>query len=149
MLLMRSRHTIAFAWLMTALVSIAVPASAETDGDTAADAAVPESFRSRSGTYLVSYESELRPPVINRIHSWTIFIEDADGNPVTGARLSMTGGMPIHNHGLPTDPRMTRELGDGRYLFEGVRFHMNGAWELNLTIETDEASDVVVIPLTL
>lgn len=109
----------------------------------------PESFSSRSGNYSVSYDSELKPPVINRIHSWTLFIEDAEGNPLVGAQLSMTGGMPIHNHGLPTDPRMTRELGDGRYLFEGVRFHMNGAWELTLTIVANGSRDIVVIPLTL
>ena len=109
----------------------------------------PESYPSRSGNYTVSYDSELKPPLINRIHSWTVFIEDNDGNPLVGAQLSMTGGMPIHNHGLPTDPRMTEELGDGRYLFEGVRFHMNGAWELTLSIEANGSRDIVVIPLTL
>ena len=49
--------------------------------------------------------------------------------------------MPEHDHGLPTAPRVTRELEPGRYLLEGVRFHMGGRWELILQIETAGAAD--------
>ncbi len=40
-------------------------------------------------------------------------------------------------------------LGEGRYLIEGMRFHMAGYWEVVLGIETDAQSDEVVIPLEL
>jgi hypothetical protein len=57
--------------------------------------------------------------------------------------------MPEHDHGLPTAPAVTRNLGNGDYLVEGLRFHMNGYWELEFTITARGATDTVVIPLTL
>ena len=107
------------------------------------------SWLTRSGYYRISYESELEPIVINRIHSWIVHVETAAGEPVVGATITATGGMPLHNHGLPTDPKMTADLGDGRYRFEGFRFHMNGDWELLVTIDADGRRDTVIIPLTI
>jgi hypothetical protein len=103
----------------------------------------------RSGYYRVSFESQLEPIVINRIHRWVFHVETPSGLPVNGAVISVTGGMPLHNHGLPTEPRMTTELGDGNYIVEGMRFHMNGDWELTITVDVAGRRDTVVIPLTL
>jgi hypothetical protein len=108
-----------------------------------------DSWLSRSGYFRVSFESELDPIVINRIHTWTFQVTTPEGEPVLGAQMTATGGMPEHNHGLPTDPQMTAELGDGRYRFEGFRFHMNGDWELFVTIDVAGRRDTVVIPLTI
>lgn len=107
------------------------------------------SWLSRSGHFRVSYESDLQPIVINRMHSWVLIVADGDGVPVTGATLSIAGGMPAHDHGLPTSPQVTRELGPGRYLLEGLRFHMNGEWQIEIAIEAGELRDVAVIPLQL
>lgn len=103
----------------------------------------------RSGYYTVSFESELEPIVINRIHSWIFSVSTPDGAPVSGAKITLTGGMPEHNHGLPTAPKLTAEIGAGRYRVEGLRFHMNGAWLINVTIDVDGRRDTVVIPLTI
>lgn len=111
--------------------------------------AAGESWPTRSGYYRISYRSELAPIVINRIHAWIIHVETADGEPVNGATISVTGGMPLHNHGLPTAPRMTAALGDGDYRLDGLRFHMSGDWELTVTIDAAGGRDTVVIPLTL
>lgn len=108
-----------------------------------------DSWLTRSGYYRVNFSSELSPIVINRIHAWVFHLETPTGEPVTGATITVTGGMPLHNHGLPTDPRMTAELGGGDYRFEGVRFHMNGDWELLVTIDVDGRRDTVIIPLTI
>jgi hypothetical protein len=108
-----------------------------------------ESWLTRSGYYRISYRSDLEPLAINRIHSWTFHVETPDGKPVTGAVISVTGGMPLHNHGLPTDPAMTAETGDGNYVVEGFRFHMNGAWELFVTVDVDGKRDTAVLALTL
>lgn len=107
------------------------------------------SWLSRSGHFRVSYESDLQPIVINRMHSWVLIVADGDGVPVTGATLSIAGGMPAHDHGLPTSPQVARELGPGRYLLEGLRFHMNGEWQIEIAIEAGELRDVAVIPLQL
>lgn len=103
----------------------------------------------RSGYYSVSYTSELTPVTINTMHRWIFHIEDAAGEPVNNAKVSVTGGMPEHNHGLPTRPRMTDVLGDGDYVLDGMRFHMSGYWELTVTVEAGGRRDTVVIPLTI
>ena len=112
-------------------------------------AADEEGWLTRSGYYRLSFESELEPIVINTMHAWVFYVTSPEGVPVTGALLTASGGMPEHNHGLPTQPRMIAELGNGRYRFEGFRFHMNGAWELTVTVDVDGRRDTVVIPLTI
>jgi len=57
--------------------------------------------------------------------------------------------MPLHDHGLPTRPRVTEELGNGDYRLQGMRFHMTGAWEITLLIRAGETEDTVVISLKL
>lgn len=111
--------------------------------------AANDSWLSRAGKFRVSYTSKLQPIVINRIHSWVLHVETAAGETVENADISIDGGMPAHNHGLPTVPIMTRYLGDGDYLIEGMRFHMQGAWELYFTIHSGDLLDTVVIPLEL
>lgn len=108
-----------------------------------------QSWVTRSGDYRVSYTSLLVPLTINRIHNWVFHVEFAEGGVVHDATVSVTGGMPLHNHGLPTDPRMTQSLGDGDYVLEGMRFHMNGYWELTVTIDAGGRRDTVIIPLTI
>lgn len=103
---------------------------------------------SASGRFDVSYKSQLSPIAINQIHSWVVHIDAADGQPVTGAELAITGGMPEHNHGLATAPGFI-EQGNGYYLLEGIRFHMMGYWELELSIAANGVRDKVIIPLEL
>ena len=44
------------------------------------------------------------------------------------AAITVDGGMPQHGHGFPTRPRVTRDLDDGTYLLEGMKFSMTGWW---------------------
>lgn len=104
---------------------------------------------SRAGHFLVTVTSDLQPLAINTIHRWVVDVLTAEGAPVPSAEITIRGGMPAHDHGLPTRPEATRYLGEGRYLIEGMRFHMAGYWEVVLGIETDAQSDEVVIPLEL
>ena len=89
--------------------------------------------------------SEITPLDINRIHSWLLRLTDIQGRPVSNAQIELVGGMPEHDHGLPTQPQITAETEVGSYLLEGVRFHMPGNWQLDikltykLTYEPDTA----------
>lgn len=94
--------------------------------------------------YQVTLNSHLKSLQINKMHSWAVHIKDAQGKPVEQAEISVDGGMPQHNHGLPTAPRVTQNLGSGDYLLEGMRFNMGGWWELKLQITADNHSDTVV-----
>jgi len=104
---------------------------------------------STDGLYTVAWSSELEPLAINRLHRWTLTLTDSDGEPVEAATFVVTGGMPEHNHGLPTRPQVTRYLGDGRYLLEGMRFHMQGDWTISIAIDSPRGRDTVVLELTI
>ncbi len=106
-------------------------------------------WTSQRGLFTVSYRSELQPIRINQLHAWVLRVTTAAGNPVVGATIDVNGGMPAHDHGLPTRPRVTEELGGGDYRLEGLRFHMAGEWEITLRISADGESDTVVIALLL
>jgi len=117
-----------------------VPAAAEFVG-------LGEPVASRDGLYVLVIDSEVDPPVINRMHRWHLTLSDADGQPVTGASITVDGGMPAHDHGLPTAPRVTGETAAGRYLLEGLRFHMNGEWLMSFAIDAEAGTDTVRLRL--
>jgi hypothetical protein len=97
--------------------------------------------------YRVSIAPETPPVTINALHNWVLEVMTPDGKPVQNAEVSIDGGMPAHGHGLPTAPRVTEYLGDGRYLVEGVRFNMAGWWQVTFTIaghHADRASFNIV-----
>ncbi len=116
-------------------------------GSMAADAI--EALVTENGLFVVSAVSQLDPVVINETHSWVIHIETADKNPVIDADISIEGGMPEHNHGFPTAPRVTENLGDGDYLLEGMRFNMGGVWVLTLEISSGGGTDSVTFEFEL
>lgn len=84
---------------------------------------------------------------IGRFHVWTARVTDAQGAPVHPADLSVSGGMPAHGHGLPTQPQVTAYMGDGVYRIEGMKFNMAGDWVLALRIATAEVVDTVRLDL--
>lgn len=89
------------------------------------------------------------PVPINQMHDWWIQLTDSAGKAVTGAVISVQGGMPMHDHGLPSTPRMTQDFGDGRYLIQGMKFHMRGDWVVLMAIQTDDVATVISIELKL
>lgn len=112
-------------------------------------AAVADRWTSERGKYVVSFSSSIDPMPINKMFEWTLHVEDADGEPVDGARFAIAGGMPEHNHGLPTSPRVTEDLGNGDYRLQGIRFHMKGNWQFIISIFEGAQADRVVIDLQL
>lgn len=104
---------------------------------------------SEQGTYRVTYKSETTPVPVHRLHAWTLHVETKDGRPVTDATVKVDGDMPQHGHGLPTRPRVTRNLGNGDYLVEGVKFQMGGWWVMEFTVASGQGSDVARFNLKL
>jgi len=66
----------------------------------------PSSFKK----FIISVTSSLTPIAINKIHSWEIRVKTPDGRPVNDATITINGGMPMHQHGMPTAPRVTKIL---------------------------------------
>jgi hypothetical protein len=103
---------------------------------------------SAHGRYVATLEPAmpLRPRQMQTVR---VTVRDADGRAIDEAQISVDGGMPQHGHGLPTRPRVTRNLGDGVYEIEGVRFNMGGWWEFKLAIAGSGGADTVTFNLDL
>jgi hypothetical protein len=101
------------------------------------------------GLFRLTVSSELDPLVINQIHSWIVHVENGEGVPVEEAEIVLEGGMPQHDHGFPTAPEVTEDLGDGDYRIEGVKFNMGGWWEFKLAISSEGESDGVTFNVVL
>ena len=84
-----------------------------------------------------------------RVHGWTLHLETADGQPVDAAKIRVDGGMPQHGHGLPTKPRVTRQLGNGDHAVEGMKFHMGGWWVVKFDVSSEAGRDSLVFNLKL
>ncbi|HSN74616.1 MAG TPA: FixH family protein [Anaerolineae bacterium] len=138
-----------FALLIVAACSApSAPAPAPADQATAEEDTATSSLTD-NGLYRISFTSTLDPIAINQLHSWTVHVETADGQPVDDAQITVDGGMPAHGHGLPTQPQVTQALGNGDYLVEGVRFQMPGAWVMRFDVTADGQSDGVTFELAL
>ena len=106
-----------------------------------------------NGTYRVLLAPERVPVPLQQLHRWTVRVDPAESagaaalaTPVT---VTVDGGMPQHGHGLPTQPRVTGRLPDGRFVVDGVRFSMPGWWELRLLVAGPAGTDSVTFNLTL
>ena len=84
-----------------------------------------------------------------RLQRWTLHLETVGGAPVDSATVSVDGGMPQHGHGLPTKPRVTRALGNGDHLVEGMKFNMGGWWVVKFRVNAEAGRDSVVFNVRL
>jgi len=96
----------------------------------------------------VDIYSEIAPIDINRIHSWQLRLTDAQGSPVSNAQIELVGGMPEHDHGMPTQPQITGEPETGSYLLEGMRFHMPGKWLLDIKLTYAVGTEDLIVETT-
>lgn len=102
-----------------------------------------------AGLYVAAVAPVEEPVAVGTMHAWVVTLEDRDGAAVDGAHITIGGGMPHHGHGLPTSPAVTQELGEGRYLVEGMKFNMSGWWEIDLDVEAAAGPDAVTFNIVL
>lgn len=98
------------------------------------------------------YVATLQPQQVVRprqLQTMRVAIVDGSGKGIDGASILVDGGMPQHGHGLPTQPKVTRNLGGGLYEIEGVRFNMGGWWEFKLAINGVAGADTVTFNFDL
>ena len=100
-----------------------------------------------------AYRATIRPQGDSipqgRLQRWTLHLETAAGAPVDSASVAVDGGMPQHGHGLPTKPRVTRALGNGDHVVEGMKFNMGGWWVVKFRVSAAPGRDSVVFNVTL
>src|SRR3954467_7486641 len=99
------------------------------------------------------YRAEIRPDGDSipkgKLQKWTLHLETIAGAPVDTAKITIDGGMPQHGHGLPTKPLVTRPLGNGDYLVEGMKFNMGGWWVVKFRVSAATGADSLVFNLKL
>ena len=105
--------------------------------------------QSENGVYRATIQPKGDTIPRGRVHGWTLHLETADGQPVDAAKIRVDGGMPQHRHGLPTKPRVTRQLGNGDHAVEGMKFHMGGWWVVKFAVTSEAGSDSLVFNLKL
>ena len=101
----------------------------------------PELTTQTESGWTIYVDTSINPLRINTMHSWQIRVIDSESKPVTMASVSIEGGMPEHDHELPTRPKVTSEISPGTYLLQGVRFHMPGRWEIKFTISREDQQE--------
>ncbi|MEP9372544.1 FixH family protein [Mesorhizobium sp. KR1-2] len=143
-------NRVALLWLLLAGVTIACGvAAAAMMMSPPKDLDLSLRQSSAGGAYKIVLEPGTDPVPLRQIHSWTISVTTPAGVPVDGAVIAVDGGMPQHGHGLPTKPQVTKELGHGRYLLEGVKFNMSGWWKLSVRVNGTKGTDEATFNLVL
>lgn len=125
------------------LLAIAVGVMAARMNYVPSDLDTSTSRLSDDGLFRVSYIASTGAVPVNQIHQWTLHVETADGQPIDNAEIIVDGDMPQHGHGMPTKPRVTKNLGNGDYLIEGMKFQMGGWWLIDFTITANGVTDAV------
>ncbi len=105
---------------------------------------------STNGVFDVTLDPQTDDSIeINQFLEWVVTIKTADGQAVSPARVSVEGGMPMHGHGLPSQPQVSEYLGDGKYLLKGLMFSMHGRWTVELLIQSKSLRDRVAFDIKL
>lgn len=83
--------------------------------------------RIESSSAVVLYRTA--PPAIEVGQLFTVEAVVCPGGPAAVALVHVDARMPDHRHGMNYRPRVMAR-GDGRYVAEGLLFHMPGRWQL-------------------
>ncbi len=105
---------------------------------------------SRNGLFNVTLDAQTTDSIeINEFLEWELNVTTKDGQHVSPARIAISGGMPMHGHGLPTQPQVSQYQGSGKYLIKGLLFSMHGNWTLAMDIQSKALRDQVTFEVTL
>ena len=144
-----SRRATAFGLRALGILALAQLAGCMLFAKPPADLDYGRTRTSEAGLYRATIRPQGDSIPQGKLHRWTLHLETATGTPVDSANLTVDGGMPQHGHGLPTKPRVTRELGNGDHLVEGMKFNMGGWWVVKFRVAAAAGPDSVVFNLKL
>lgn len=126
---------------LPALALLCVAASSE--------AAQPIVLRTDAHRFSVHVSGIEHPERLNHMHSLELSLATADGKPVTGASIALSGQRRFALNPLPTSPRVRPGRVEGTYWVEGLRYHMAGDWRLVFVIEFAQIRDQFAINIVV
>jgi hypothetical protein len=141
----RTRHVIVLA----AVVAVSLLSACMMFARAPQDLDYARTRASEGGRYRATIRPDGDSVPQGKLQRWTLHLETAAGAPVDSAVVAVDGGMPQHGHGLPTKPRVTRALGDGDHLVEGLKFNMGGWWVVKFRVNAAAGQDSLVFNLKL
>jgi hypothetical protein len=122
----------------------------ERGGENATEEGSPEAGQAtllqatEADLYRVAFRPRDGDAPLGQLHAWVFHVETVEGTLFQPVRLAVSGGMPQHGHGFVTEPRVTRVLGNGDFLVEGVKFHMAGDWTFRFEVVGPAGPDVAI-----
>ena len=102
---------------------------------------------SHNGMYRASLVRTLDPASRSGVPVWNVEVATTDGIPVEGAALALASWMPDHAGPIRPQPRVSGDLGAGRYRIAGLRFDRRGWWNVRLRIEGGSGTDSLAFNL--
>ena len=145
-----ARATRARAWLVAAaVVATSLLTGCMLFAKPPADLDYSRTRPSAAGRYRATIRPDGDSIPKGKLQRWTLHLETATGAAVDSAKVTVDGGMPQHGHGLPTKPRVTRALGHGDHLVEGMKFNMGGWWVVTFRVDAPAGRDSVVFNVRL
>ncbi len=104
---------------------------------------------SDAGRYRLAVRSRRLPIPLREFHEWTVHVESPEGAAAMLDVVQVDGGMPEHGHPFSSQPVVTRYLGQGDYLIEGVTFNMSGRWQLAFRVSGASGPDSITFDLDI
>lgn len=100
------------------------------------------------GVFEISYQPEgSDTPPFNEMHSWLVQVHSTE-QELANLQLEVVGDMPLHRHGLPTQPTVEK-LAPGRFRVSGLRFHMPGWWRMSMRVFDSNVSETIAFDLNV
>lgn len=78
-------------------------------------------------------------PPARDLNAWTVQVQDAAGNPLSGASLAVKLWMPDHGHGPATVPIIAASGAD--ISVKQMNLFMAGVWQITLTATVNGQTD--------
>lgn len=110
---------------------------------------IEQSVLSDSEKLIVAYKTVLNPVPLNKIHGWEVSVTEKDGSPINNAVVNIYAGMPEHLHGMTTKAQVTHSGSQGKYLINGMNFHMPGWWEIIIEVSRNGVTDAAYFNLII
>lgn len=116
-------------------------------GTATAASSVTVKVPSKSGLF-TAIVTRPQPVPVEALHTWRVRLLDRQRRPIVRAGVEVTGDMPEHGHGLPTQP-VAVARGRGLYALQGMMFQMPGRWYVQLKVRAAGRVDTVRIRFTI
>ncbi len=92
------------------------------------------------GRYKVNIKPVPDPIPLNALFSLNLMVEKTEGGTLpVGTGILVDATMPAHKHGMNTVPTVVPGNAPGRYLAQGLLFHMPGNWEITIRIQEGDS----------